>query len=77
MDGWDWGLSQCWRHLHWMYDAWIPRQIHALYESAAGLFAIVPCGCDIWRSDSCIAAIYTELVEQRTKLATQTNEIAS
>lgn len=34
-------MPECRRHLHLMHDAWLPRQVHAVYEPASGIFAVL------------------------------------
>jgi hypothetical protein len=52
-----------------MYDARLPRQVHALYESATGFSPIVSGGSNLWARNSCFAALYSGVAEQRTQLA--------
>jgi hypothetical protein len=52
-----------------MHDARISRQIYALHESAAGVAAFLCRGSDLRAGDSLFAEVYTNVVEQGTKLA--------
>src|SRR5450755_908093 len=76
LDGRHRWLSECGWNLYWMHHAGFPRQVHAVYESAARLVAVFGGGADLWTSDSCPAAVYAGLHEQRTRLAqTRASEV--
>src|SRR5579862_1808932 len=63
MDERDWRLPKCRRDLHWMHDAGLSGQIHAVYESAAGFAAVVEGGGDVWKSDTRAAQVYAGVDE--------------
>ncbi len=52
-----------------MHHAWLPGQIHAVHESTARIAAIFEGGDDLRPRDSCAAAVYAGIVEQRAELA--------
>ena len=43
-----WRMPERRGHLHRMYHAGLSRQVHALYEPAAGLSVVFRCGSDLW-----------------------------
>src|SRR5271166_421100 len=55
--------------MHRLHHARLSRQIHALHESAAGFASLLGGGADIWPRNSCVAAVYAVVAEQRAKLA--------
>ncbi len=57
------GCPECRRHLHRMHHARISRQIHAIYESAAGLAVVFRGGADLWTRDSRLAALHPGIDE--------------
>src|SRR5580658_11219558 len=69
MDGWDWRMSECWRHLHRVHHAWLSRQVHAFYESAAGFSFVIGCCANLWTRDSRLAPVHAIVAEQRAQLA--------
>jgi hypothetical protein len=62
-------MPERWGDLHRVHDAGISRQVHAIYEPAARIAAVISCGTDLRAGDSCLAAIHTGIVEQGTELA--------
>ena len=58
LDGRDRRMPERGRHLHRLHHAGLPRQIHAVHESAAGLAAVVQRGADVRQSDPRAAEIY-------------------
>jgi PAS domain S-box-containing protein len=52
-----------------MHDARLPRQVHAIHESAAGFVTLFESGDDLWPRYPCAAALYPGVVEQRAGLA--------
>src|SRR5277367_2935662 len=69
LDGRDRRLPECRRHLHRMYHARISRQIHALYESAAGFSVVFGCCADVRPRHSRPAPLHPVVDEQGTQLA--------
>src|ERR1700722_20613865 len=69
MDGRDWRVPECRRHLHRVYHAGFSRQVHAVYESAARLSFVVGCGSNLWTRDSRLAPLHAVIAEQGALLA--------
>jgi hypothetical protein len=55
--------------MHWMHNAGISRQIHAVYESATRVFAVVCRGSDLRAGDSFPSQVYPGIPEQRARMA--------
>jgi hypothetical protein len=71
--GWMGGVGGCpqrRRHLHWMHDAGISRQVYAVHGSAARLSAVFRRRSDLRAGYSCAAAVYAGFAEQGAKLVT-------
>ena len=63
------GLPKCRRHLHRMHNAGLSRQIHAVHESAAWVFAVISRRDNLWQCNSCFAPLHASLAEQGASLA--------
>jgi hypothetical protein len=63
VDGRDRRMPECRRNLHRVHNARIPRQIYAVYESAAGIVIIVVGGADLWTRHSCLAEVHAGVNE--------------
>jgi hypothetical protein len=68
MDVWNRRLPECGRHLHRMHDAGFSGQVHAVYESAAGLAFVFRGGADLRPGHPRAAQVYPGLVESSAKL---------
>src|SRR5580698_7750536 len=69
MDGRDGRVSQCRRHLHWVYHARLSRQVHAVHESTPGFSFVFGCRANLWACHSRLAAFHPGIAEQGTQLA--------
>jgi len=58
-----WWMSECGRDLYWLHDAWLSRQVHAVYEPTTGFITVVPRGDDLWESDPRFAKVHSGVVE--------------
>ena len=63
LDGGRRRLSECRRNLYRLYDAGIPRQVHAVYGSAARLATLFARGHDLWEGHSRAAQIYSGIAQ--------------
>ena len=63
LDGRDWRLSQRWRNMYRVHPARLSRQVHAIYESAAGLTPVIGCGSDIRTVNSRLATVHAVVTE--------------
>src|SRR5580658_3690707 len=58
LDGRDRRMPKRRGDLHWMYDAGVSGQVHAIYESAAWFATFFGGSDDVWPRDSCVASIH-------------------
>src|SRR5271156_5379066 len=69
MDGGDWRLPQCRRHLYRLHHAGFPRQIYAFHGRAAGCESLQQQHHSLRQGDSSLALNHSKHREQRTKVA--------
>src|SRR6476660_3932200 len=62
-------MSECGRDLYWLHDAWLSRQVHAVYEPTTGFTAVVPRGHDIRKGDPRLAKVHSGIAKHRASLA--------
>jgi hypothetical protein len=63
MDGRDWRVPERRGDLYWVHHAGVSGQIYAVYESTAGVAAVVERGDDVWEGDPCAAEVYAGVAE--------------
>ena len=63
MDGRHWRLPKCRRDLHWLHNARISRQVHAVHGPTAGLDAIYPGDSELRQGHPRPAIIHTGIDE--------------